>query len=202
MPITINGSGTITGLSVGGLPDGIVDTDMIANNAVNDAKSSLTTGKILQVIQTNVTDTVGENVNTGAFFHFDELDTTITPSAATSKILVTGSFSVGISSSMNVYGKLVRDVGGSNLDINLGDQAGSRRVASAVTACSANNHEDTMGIMFLDSPNTTSAVKYEIWMSHPSSSTRTIYLNRNHVNDDSSVTANTVSTLTLMEVAA
>jgi hypothetical protein len=30
MPIAINGSGTVTGISVGGLPDGIVDTDMIA----------------------------------------------------------------------------------------------------------------------------------------------------------------------------
>ena len=40
MPITINGSGTITGLSVGGLPDGIVDTDMIANNAVTSAKAT------------------------------------------------------------------------------------------------------------------------------------------------------------------
>ena len=32
MPITINGSGTVTGISVGGLPDGIVDTDMIASS--------------------------------------------------------------------------------------------------------------------------------------------------------------------------
>ena len=40
MAITINGNGTITGISVGGLPDGIVDTDMIANNAVTSAKSS------------------------------------------------------------------------------------------------------------------------------------------------------------------
>ena len=38
MPIAINGSGTVTGVSVGGLPDGIVDTDMIAANAVNDVK--------------------------------------------------------------------------------------------------------------------------------------------------------------------
>ena len=30
MPIAINGSGTVTGVSVGGLPDGIVDTDMLA----------------------------------------------------------------------------------------------------------------------------------------------------------------------------
>ena len=33
MPITINGSGTITGLSVGGLPDGTVDADTIAASA-------------------------------------------------------------------------------------------------------------------------------------------------------------------------
>ena len=38
MPIAINGSGTLTGISVGGLPDGIVDTDMIAADAVTAAK--------------------------------------------------------------------------------------------------------------------------------------------------------------------
>ena len=40
MPIAINGSGTLTGVSVGGLPDGIVDTDMLANNAVTAAKAT------------------------------------------------------------------------------------------------------------------------------------------------------------------
>ena len=40
MAIQINGDGTITGISVGGLHDGIVDTDMIANSAVTSAKSS------------------------------------------------------------------------------------------------------------------------------------------------------------------
>jgi len=41
MAITLNGSGTVTGISVGGLPDGIVDTDMLANDAVTDAKENL-----------------------------------------------------------------------------------------------------------------------------------------------------------------
>jgi len=40
MPIVVNGTGTVTGISVGGLPDGIVDTDMLAANAVTSAKSS------------------------------------------------------------------------------------------------------------------------------------------------------------------
>ena len=39
MAITVNGTtDTITGIAVGGLPDGIVDTDMLAANAVNSAK--------------------------------------------------------------------------------------------------------------------------------------------------------------------
>ncbi len=38
MPIGINGNGTITGVTVGGLPDGIVDADTLAANAVATAK--------------------------------------------------------------------------------------------------------------------------------------------------------------------
>ena len=54
MPVKISGNGTITGLSVGGLPDGIVDEDTlanlavgtgkIANSAVTPAKSTITGG--------------------------------------------------------------------------------------------------------------------------------------------------------------
>ena len=44
MAITINGStNTLTGVAVGGLPDGIVDTDMLAATAVTDAKIANTT---------------------------------------------------------------------------------------------------------------------------------------------------------------
>ncbi len=44
MALTFNGStNTIAGVAVGGLPDGIVDTDMLAANAVTDAKTSLNT---------------------------------------------------------------------------------------------------------------------------------------------------------------
>ena len=38
MPVTINGDGSITGLSVGGLPNGCVDTDTLANDAVTTDK--------------------------------------------------------------------------------------------------------------------------------------------------------------------
>ena len=42
MPIAINGSGTITGISVGGIPDGVVDTDVLAANAVTFGKIGTT----------------------------------------------------------------------------------------------------------------------------------------------------------------
>ena len=38
MPVTINGDGSITGLSVGGLPNGSVNADTLASNAVTTAK--------------------------------------------------------------------------------------------------------------------------------------------------------------------
>ena len=42
MPITINGSGTVTGITAGGLPDGVVTTADIAANAVTYAKIGTT----------------------------------------------------------------------------------------------------------------------------------------------------------------
>ena len=38
MSIVVNGSGTITGISTGGLPDGSVDSDTLAANAVVTGK--------------------------------------------------------------------------------------------------------------------------------------------------------------------
>jgi len=38
MAIAIDGTGSITGISAGGLPDGTVDTDVLAANAVTEAK--------------------------------------------------------------------------------------------------------------------------------------------------------------------
>ena len=38
MPIILNGTGTISGLTAGGLPDGVITTDDIAAGAVTDAK--------------------------------------------------------------------------------------------------------------------------------------------------------------------
>ena len=68
MPISINGSGTITGISVGGLPDGIVDTDMLAANAVSSAKLASGAGGITEAdswrLSTNTSFGTGTNTIT------------------------------------------------------------------------------------------------------------------------------------------
>ena len=66
MPVTINGNGSITGLSVGGLPDGCVDTDTLANNSVTSAKSVLTEG-IKMVDQWRLTANTSISPSTGYF---------------------------------------------------------------------------------------------------------------------------------------
>ena len=48
MPVTINGNGSITGLAVGGLPDGSVDADTLASNSVTAAK--LQSGSVIQSV--------------------------------------------------------------------------------------------------------------------------------------------------------
>ena len=65
MPVTINGDGSITGLSVGGLPNGTVDADTLASNAVTSAK--LASGAVIQVQSTNFNTelNVGSSDGTG-----------------------------------------------------------------------------------------------------------------------------------------
>ena len=56
MAVVINGSGTVTGLAVGGLPDGTVDSDTLASNAVTEAKiasSAVVTAKLNDDAVTN-----------------------------------------------------------------------------------------------------------------------------------------------------
>ena len=112
MAIQINGNGTITGISVGGLPNGIVDTDMLAANAVSSAKlASGVGGKILQVVTGTNTTQAYKSSNTT--YGDTGLTATITPSSGT-KILViinqpvyTGSYNYTGNSIM--YIKALRD---------------------------------------------------------------------------------------------
>ena len=99
MPVTINGNGSITGLSVGGLPDGCVDTDTLANNSVTSAKSVLTEG-IKMVDQWRLTANTSISPSTGYYIednwervdsdNFGQLGTGMTESSGVFTFPTTG----------------------------------------------------------------------------------------------------------------
>jgi hypothetical protein len=84
MPIAINGSGTVTGISVGGLPDGIVDTDMIANAAVTEPKRGA--DAVLQFVINNGNGQA--TTNSSSFTNVANAQISITTKRSGSKILV------------------------------------------------------------------------------------------------------------------
>ena len=97
MAIVINGSGTITGLSVGGLPDGTVDNDTIASGVASSKLtgalpaldgSNLTgvsAGKILQVKSAIWHPTSAVSITNQMWV--TDLDIAITPTNASSRFV-------------------------------------------------------------------------------------------------------------------
>ena len=63
MPVTINGDGSITGLSVGGLGAGVVNTATLADGAATQAKRTYAAGEVVQVATTTtvITQSIGQN---------------------------------------------------------------------------------------------------------------------------------------------
>ena len=116
MPIVINGSGTVTGISAGGLPDNIITNAEMADDSVGIADLSATGtassstflrgdntwntpsgGKITRVIQSIKTDTDSEATTQYAYADIDGTDAdgsgsvwqlTITPASSSHKILL------------------------------------------------------------------------------------------------------------------
>ena len=84
MAIQINGNGTITGISVGGLPDGIVDTDMLAAGAATQAKRTPATGEIIQVVTKNITNELELTSLSSSYADMTNFSLAITPTSATS----------------------------------------------------------------------------------------------------------------------
>ena len=182
MAITINGNGTITGISVGGLPDGVVDSDMLAN--------TVTTGKILQVVSQNLTT----QMSTSSTSYVDTgLTASITPSATTSKILVTLCIATAISGDHNGYLRLLRD----STEINSGSGGDTNSLFGINGNSTAFRYSPFMSTSnFLDTPSTTSATTYKVQVR--SHSGYAMFINRRGIDTNFGVASN----ITLYEVGA
>ena len=184
MPIAINGSGTVTGISVGGLPDGIVDRDTLATEAK---------GSILQVVSTTKTDTASTSTS-GSFTDISGMSVSITPSSTSSKILIIISLNtISSNAGIAVAFKLLRD------STAVGNTAGSDAYAGFSSFYGGGSTGDEYMLSgshnFLDSPSTTSSTTYKVQWKNSSG---TSYLNRYH----GSATYQASSSITAMEVAA
>ena len=88
MPVTINGSGNIDGLSVGGLGSGVVNTATLADGAASGSKLTMPTGSVIQTVQ----GFSGTKTITNTTAHGDApqcpASVTITPTSASNKILI------------------------------------------------------------------------------------------------------------------
>ena len=158
MPIAINGSGTVTGISVGGLPDGIVDTDMIAANSVTAPKRGA--GAILQVVTASTTTEVSTS---SASFIDTNLQASITPSSSSNKILVLidAPFHVirnpGTSNSFHI--KVLRD---STEITDAITDGGTHLSGIGSGAISSNSSAGSINKIVLDSPSSTSSLTYKL----------------------------------------
>jgi hypothetical protein len=174
MAIVINGSGTITGISVGGLPDSIVDAGTLATNSVDSAElidgsidtahiaadqitgAILPAGSVLQVVQAVQTTTT--TISTTGSWQVVGLEAAITPSSSSSKILITVTGSQYTDVNDQTAGATIfRD------STRLGDTTtGFMPTYISWGAGGSQDLQVACNVTYLDSPSTTSATTYSV----------------------------------------
>ena len=178
MPLTLDGNGDISGLVAGALPANVIGA-----------------GAVLQVVSNIKTDTF--TTTSTSFTDITGLSVSITPTSASSKILVMYSLVHGTNPSSFSIVRLVRG----STAIAVGDASGSRKqITSLSWSGGATNVMNMQSMNFLDSPATTSSTTYKLQIISDGGHTQ--YINRNARDDDASYEPRAVSTITVMEIAA
>ena len=194
MPIVLNGSGTVTGISVGGLPDGIIQAADLASGVG---------GKIVNYAVTYKTDTassdVGYPTRTGDLIFLD-----YAASSSNNKLLIMANLSISNQHSNRTYGELY--IGGSIVTASLADASSSRGRSSFVAQ--PNNDDEKIILMHHNylhggsGATATSTTRYSYRFFHENTTARTVYLNRSHNDSDTGVAARSTSSIIILEVAA
>ena len=193
MPIVLNGSGTVTGISAGGLPDGCVTADDLASGVG---------GKILQVVSTTKTDASSQVLSTGAL-STDLLTVSITPSNASNKILISFVTNTSSPTQSNRQTNILIYKAGSAISGALGDADGSKSRASfGYNSDTTSRSGNIISGQYLDTAGGTSAITYSLRLSHTHDSNYNIFINRAGTEDDDAQNTRLISTITAMEIAA
>ena len=228
MPVTINGNGSITGLSVGGLGDGgIVDTGSLANGSVTGIKHG--PGSVIQVVGTEMTGTETITMpsmysnNTARIHYITGLDTTITTTVANSKILFSASVNGEPDQPDKRFGFIIgSEIGGTvvhrlfkGTDAYSGGTYGGRPSITQKCATGNLNGSGAVGSStgdsfaaannfpnFLYSPNAAAgtAIKMRVGCVCTENDGRKYYVNRTVTDSNTLDYVRLCSTMTLMEV--
>ncbi len=192
MALVLDGTGSISGLSAGGLPNGSVTADDLAST-LNLTGKTVTLpagvgGKVLQVVQTFKSDTFSSS--SSSWTDITGFSVSITPSSSSNKIMLLISVSGGTTSDCEI--QAVRTINGSSVSVGSSSSASYNGFGqwSAITGAFP------MTLMYLDSPSTTSAVSYKAMVAQVNSGT--IYINRRAYANDFGGS----SSITVMEIAA
>jgi len=201
MAISINGNGTITGLSAGGLPSGSVTSATLADGAATGSK--LGSGSIIQTQSFLYTATTTQF--TGQNWHASPITKQITPTSASNKILVMATLCAGNEAvGEGAAFKIMRSInGGSYAESDaLGDAAGSanRGAVGGVYDENIATHTDCRSTQFIDNPGTALAIDYKMYVFVFDSS-KPILINRPYTTSALEQITGT-SSLILMEIAA
>lgn len=152
------------------------------------------TGAVLQVVSTAKTDTF--TTASTSYVEVTGLTATITPTSSTSNILVmvqlTGGFyQVGTTAG---FIRLRRD----STDLFLGNAEGSRERVTVTGTQNSTAVTESIPIIFLDSPATTSSVTYRVVVRGDAG---TMFVNRPSGTTDSANHPRSASSITVMEIA-
>ena len=163
-------------------------------------------GKILQVKTFQKTDSATQTPDNQLVFKDTAITMNITPSATTSKILVSfmvfGGFTGDAS---DHYFRIKRSItGGSTSYITAADQGnrtGTLFIGAMGNSNSSGSRPNNISMSdYLDSPSTTSEVYYTV--QHTSHGSQTFYLNRSSDTDNQDAREDGISWIVLKEVGA
>jgi len=153
-------------------------------------------GKVLQVLQTVKTDTA--TIASTTYADILGLSQAITPSATSSKILVSAQLSISSVSGVGGHFRFMRDT----TAIGIGDAAGSRTRATWGSRDIVNPSESkNVFIQFLDSPSSTSSTTYKIqWRCQNASYAQ--WIGRTSDDSDNALYGRYMTNITVMEIGA
>lgn len=171
---------------------------------VTDASGNLSfagTGKLLQVVSTNKTDTFSASIGKQSFSGA-AISVSITPANSSNKIILIANLTIGLESDNDIGFAFFK--AGSVITGATADASGSAARLHAQSFNSHYDHQRTITGFYLDTAGGTSAITYDCRLRHGNNSTggHTIYLNRDHSNNTGDMEQNSMSTLTAIEVAA